>query len=216
MRLTVTGTSGNSQKESMDLMNIRGGDIIAFGGTGFLSGAIDFFTGSKISHLAMVINPALQVDGKPQSGLNVVESTILNGRNGVQINPLTARLADYLAPGGRAWVLRLSERVRAFLDWDNVWAFAMERVGRDRYNVLELGAYVMRDLPAIGQLPFWYMPNSHEEVCSELVTELLAAGGIPGLKPYQSPPQVVAELKIFAGSEQLLGKPATIRNFNTK
>ena len=200
----------------MDLTNIRGGDIIAFGGTGFLSGAIDFLTGSKISHLAMVIDPGLSVDGKPQAGLNVVESTILNGRNGVQINSLAARLADYQTPGCRAWALRLSDPVRAFLAWDKLWAFGMERVGRDRYNVLELGAYVMRDLPAIGKLPFWYMPNSHEEVCSELVTELLAAAGLPGLKPYQSPPQVVAELKIYAGCAQLLGKPATIRNFNSK
>ena len=190
------------------------GDIIAFGGKGFLSDAIERLSGSKLSHVAMVLDERLTVDGKAQTCLNIVESTILNGQNGVQINPLAARLA-MCGEGERVWVLRISDAVRGFLDWDRLWAFAMARVNRDRYNVLELGAYVARMIPIVQDLPLWYKPNSHEEVCSELVAELLAAGGLPGLRPYETSPQGIAELKIYAGCTQLIGKPAVIREFNS-
>jgi len=195
--------------------DFRGGDIIAFGGKGFLSDAIEWLTGSKLSHVAMVLDPRLRVDGRPQAEPQIVESTILNGRNGVQINPLAARLA-MCGAGERVWVLRLSDAIRGFLDWDRLWAFAMARVNRDRYNVLELGAYVARMIPLMQDLPLWYKPNSHEEVCSELVAELLAAGGLPGLRPYETPPQGIAELKIYADCRQLMGKPAAIRKFNSQ
>ena len=193
----------------------RGGDVIAFGGTGLVSGAIEWLTGSKLSHVAMVLDPLLNVDGQPQTELQIVECTILNGRNGVQINALTARLA-MCGPGDRGWVLRISDAIRRYLDWDRLWAFAMARVNRDRYNVLELGAYVARLIPVVQDLPLWYRPNSHEEVCSELVAERLAAGGLAGLSPYETRPQSIAELKIYAGCTQIIGKPAVIKNFNTK
>jgi hypothetical protein len=192
-----------------------GGDIVAFGGTGFVSDAIEMLTGSKLSHVAMVLDPRLRVDGKPQTELQIVESTILNGHNGVQINPLAARLAMCEA-GERVWALRLSDAIRRYLDWDRLWVFAMERVNRDRYNALELGAYIARMIPVVQDLPFWYKPNSHEEVCSELVAELLSAGGLAGLRPYETPPQGIAELKIYADCRQLMGKPAVIRKFDSQ
>ena len=198
-----------------DTSGIKGGDIIAFGGTGSVSDAIEWLTRSKLSHVAMVIDQRLAVDGWPQTELQIVESTILNGRNGVQINPLKARLAG-CDPGERVWVLSLSDAIRGFLDWDRLWAFAMVRVNRDRYNVLELGAYIARMIPLVQDLPVWYRPNSHEEVCSELVAELLAAGGLPALRPYETPPQGIAELKIYADCRQLMGKPAAIRKFNSQ
>jgi hypothetical protein len=92
----------------------------------------------------------------------------------------------------------------------------MARVNRDRYNVLELGAYVARMIPVVQDLPFWYKPNSHEEVCSELIAELLAAGGLPGLRPYETPPQEIADLKIYSGCLQVAGKPASIKKFNSQ
>jgi hypothetical protein len=198
-----------------DLSGLTGGDIIAFGGTGFVSDAIEWLTRSRLSHVAMVVDPRLLVDGRPQTELQIVESTILNGQNGVQINPLRARLATCDA-GERVWVLRLSDAIRGFLNWDRLWAFAMVRVNRDRYNVLELGAYIARMIPVVQDLPVWYKPNSREEVCSELVAELLAAGGLPALRPYETSPQGIAELKIYADCRQLIGKPAAIRKFNSQ
>jgi hypothetical protein len=207
--------SSNAVNATTDLSALRGGDIIAFGGTGFVSDAIEWLTRSKLSHVAMVVDPRLNVDGRPQTQLQIVESTILNGRNGAQINPLEARLA-MCGPGERVWALCLSDAIRGFLNWDRLWAFAMVRVNRDRYNVLELGAYIARMIPAVQDLPVWYQPNSREEVCSELVAELLAAGGLPGLRPYQTPPQGIAELKLYGDCRQLMGKPAAIRKFNSQ
>ena len=207
--------SSQTVNATTDLSCIRGGDIIGFGGSGFVSDAIEWLTRSRLSHVATVIDPRLDVDGQPQTELHIVESTILNGRNGVQINPLAARLA-MCGPRERVWALRLSDAIRGFLDWDRLWAFAMVRVNRDRYNVLELGAYIARMIPVVQDLPIWYKPNSHEEVCSELVAQLLAAGGLPALRPYETPPQGIAELKIYADCRQLQGKPAAIRKFNSQ
>ena len=195
--------------------DFRSGDILAFGGTGFVSDAIEELTRSKLSHVAMVLDPRLNVNGKPQTELQIVESTILNGKNGVQINSLTVRLA-MCGGGERVFLLRLSDAIHGFLAWDRLWAFAIARVNRDRYNVLELGAYMARRIPLVQDLPFWYRPNSHQEVCSELVAELLAAGGLPALRPYQTSPQGIAELNIFADCRQLKGKPAAIRKFNSQ
>lgn len=195
--------------------DFQSGDIIAFGGGDDpLDFLIKLFSRSKVTHCGMVIPQSLNVDGKPQTERHIIESTILNGVNGVQINPLAQRIATCGDP--RIWNLQLSHAVYEFLDWDAVWSFAMGRAGRDKYNVLELGAYVMRDVPFVQDLPIWYKPNSHEEVCSELVAELLAAGGLPGLRPYETSPQAIAELRIYADCLQVAGKPATIRRFNSQ
>jgi hypothetical protein len=194
---------------------LRGGDILVFASDCFLGDAIELWTDSVLSHSAMVIDPALPVDGQPQRELHIIESTIINGRNGPQINPLEQRLHDYqLENKGRVWGLRLSRRIRAYLDWTVLWDFAASKL-HDHYNIWELGEYILRKLPLVSYIPQLYRPAPDAEVCSELVAELLRAGGLPGLKPPQMPPQALAELRIYEDAQQLLGEPITIPRFNS-
>ncbi|MBZ5726604.1 MAG: hypothetical protein LAP87_16590 [Acidobacteriia bacterium] len=190
---------------------MRGGDILFFDGSDasdlvhiigdFTSNAIKLLTRGP-THSAMVYS---------DSSL-LIESTILNGKSGPQWNPLEERIARYQ---GRVWWCPLSDRVRAMLDFAAMWNMAQAKVGHDHYNVGELLAYVGRRVPVLSYLPQLYKPDSDSEVCSELLAELLAAGGLPGLQPVQTPPQRLAEMRLYAGCTQLAGPPAAIRNFNT-
>lgn len=184
------------------------GDIIGFEGTGFLSDAIGFFTGSVLSHVAMVFH---QEDKQTV----ITESTIEGNKDGPQYNDLASRLATYDA-NGRAWALHLDPKIRALLNFDAMWALAAKKTGVDKYNKLELLQYVLRDLPITHYIPAMYKADPNREVCSEWATELLSAGGLPNLDPPTTSPQVLAEMRIYSGYSQIMGKPRNIKNFNTR
>src|ERR1035437_1332161 len=71
------------------LPTARGGDLIFFGGadasdavhliTEVVSNGIAVLTRSNLTHVAMVLEPSLPVNGRPQTSLNLIESTILAG-----------------------------------------------------------------------------------------------------------------------------------------
>lgn len=188
---------------------LQPGDIIAFEGRGFLSNAIGFFTGSSLTHVAMVF----KTDGRQ---VTITESTILHGKSGPQFNDLTTRLATY-DRGGRAWVLRLRPIVRKYLDFDAMWRLAAAKTGKDHYNVPELFEYVARLVPVVQDVPILYQRDSDAEVCSEWLTELLKAGGLlPGVDPFTTSPQKLAELAIYQDCVQVLGTPRLIKNFNSR
>jgi hypothetical protein len=44
----------------------------------------------------------------------------------------------------------------------------------------------------------------------------LQAGGLHGLDPFTTPPQKLAELQIYSGYKQVIGKPKRIKMFNTR
>src|ERR1035438_5650426 len=91
------------------------GDVIAFGGVAVISHLIDVFSGSTISHIAMVQQPRgavkLIVPSIIPSDVVITESTIEEGVSGPQSRPLGPTLADY-GDGARAWWLPLATAVR--------------------------------------------------------------------------------------------------------
>ena len=202
---------------------LRAGDIIGFDGSdtsdcvhlvkNVLSNGIEVVTDSRLSHLAMVWPMDVPVNGKPQVELHIIESTILGGVDGVQLNPLAQRMAD--EAHGRVYAFYLAERWRDFLAWGDMWALAASKLGTDRYNVLEIAEYLARHIPFVQEIPALYAPNPHAEVCSELVALMLRRGGIPGLHPPVMPPQAVIELAIFECYAQLSGPPREILRFNS-
>lgn len=193
---------------------VMGGDLIAFGGTGFLSDTIKLVTHSPLSHVAMVLDPSMPVNGKKQTETYIIESTIINGVSGPQVNPLASRMAGY-DKGGKIWRLRLSRKIWSFIDWDALWTKAADKLAAgDTYNKLELGDYILRKLPIIQYDPELYEANPKAEVCSEFIAELLKAGGIPGLKPAETSPEVLAAWHLWEDQLQLVGTPETIPNFN--
>jgi hypothetical protein len=204
-------------------LNAHGGDLIFFGGadasdvvhivTDVVSNGIAVLTRSNLTHVAMVLEPSLLVAGKPQACLNLIESTLLPGKSGPQINPADGRIQDY---HGLVFLGRLSARTRSMLDWKALWAYMLSRVGPDHYSIKTIGDFLGRMLPIVGKLPIFARPEKNAEVCSEYVAGGFRAGGFPGLNPHADCPQTVAEWAIFEGLEQLAGPPATIRNFNTR
>ena len=203
-------------------VTLRPGDIVIGDGgnvedlvgiaTHFLSNAIEGVTNSRGSHCAMVFDFDIPINGAPQNELHILESTIRNGVNGVQLNPLSQRLTE----GYRnAWALLLSDRIRAFLDFGAMWTFAAERLGKDKYDIPGLLEYIARHIPIIQEIPALYQPIPGTEYCSDFLAMLLRAGGLPGLRPATMSPQSIAELHIYSSCVQLVGDPASIRNFNT-
>ena len=83
------------------LLSAGGGDLVFFGGadasdavhlvTGVVSNGIAVLTRSNLTHVAMVLEPSLPIGGRPQTSLNLIESTILAGKSGPQINPAEGR-----------------------------------------------------------------------------------------------------------------------------
>jgi hypothetical protein len=201
---------------------MQGGDIIAFDGScvadiaeladHFLSNAIEVITRSALSHVGMVLDYSLPIGGKPQTELNLIESTMMTGKSGPQINPLAQRIAEY---DGRVWWLPLSFRAWVMIDWPTAWQFALGRVGKDHYSVKSIGDFIARKLPILQWLPFVHKAEPDAEVCSEYIAEILRAGGLPGIDCHEVSPQKLVEMRIYRDVVQLVGTPREIRNFNT-
>jgi len=197
---------------------IQGGDVVVFEGARqlgnpltWLNVAIDVISRSYLTHAAIIYPQRLTIEGQPQKCLHIIEDTIWNGVDGVQINPLAARLEGNTGVA----VLRLSRATRLSLDWHRLWARAIARVGRDKYNIGELFAYVARDLPLVKDIPQLYQPTPGAEVCSEFVCDAFADGGMQELHPAVTPPQKLAQLGIYDGAPLVVyGKLSPIRGYN--
>jgi hypothetical protein len=194
---------------------IRPGDVIAFGGSGFVSGAIKLLTHSQVSHVGVVLETKAQIDGQAQDGriVSLIESTTLAGTKGVQVNRLSDRLAQYDAKG-QAWWLPLSEPARRSLSLERMYDFLLRQSG-DGYDYEGLFAFVLRQIPGVGLL--FHRANDKREFCSELVAEAFAAGYLlHGVDPYHVSPQSLCEMNLYAACVQLIGRPVAIRNFNRR
>src|ERR1035438_5059031 len=134
--------------------NMLPGDVIAFAGRAPLSFIIDGYTGSKLSHVAMVRRtPTVDVPG-----VYVTESTIFTDPvtkkkiSGPQTHPLEQVLTvDYAAAGSCAWHLALADEVRAQIDWTKFYAFIAKcEDGSVTYDIPGYFAYLWRSIPFIG------------------------------------------------------------------
>ncbi len=164
---------------------IRPGDLIFFDGSDdsnlveiaehLVSNAIEVLTRSNWSHVAMVLDPDLLVNGQTQIELNLIESTTLTGKDGPQINALARRLAEY--DGTSIWWFPLDDATRDCLDFERMWDLMLPKVGTDHYSYDAIVDFLLR--PLFG----WLVPALHRgpknaEVCSEYVAEGLKAGGV--------------------------------------
>ena len=185
------------------------GDVIAFGGRGTFSNIIKTFTFSAVSHVGVVMESKLLVDDQPQPGriVDVLESTTLNGKNGVQRNRLSERIEGY---AGEIWWLPLSSSVRQQLDVAKFYTACLHEVGRP-YDMLQAILSGMH-------LPQW--GGASKRFCSEVAVAALAAGGVKQLKrivPATVTPMELCTMNIYASAYvQLKGKPNNSRDFNSR
>ncbi len=187
--------------------DMRPGDVVAFRGTGFISGAIRFFTNSPVSHVGVVF------ESKDEAGerrVVIAESTTLNDKQGVQINYLSDRLRGY---PGVAWWLPLSDHSRAALDVDEMHRFLVAQQG-DGYDYRGIAAFLARPIPGLGML--LHHGDLQRWFCSELVVEAFERGGLlRGVEADECNPQWLCSCAIYERCVQLIGAPAEIPRFNS-
>ncbi|MCP4338005.1 MAG: hypothetical protein GY799_03775, partial [Desulfobulbaceae bacterium] len=92
---------------------MKPGDVIAFGGKGHFSEIIKFATFSTVSHVGVMLQTKVVEDGSDRFFNQIIESTSLNGFNGVNISRFSDRLNSY---DGDLWWLPLRDEVRSKLD----------------------------------------------------------------------------------------------------
>lgn len=168
------------------------GDVIAFGGEGLVSEAIERFTASPVSHIGMMVSDSL-----------IIESTTLDGYKGVSIHPFENRLATYQ---GKVWLLPLSRSCSLsmqlhrtpFLAEAQAWN---RHVPYDKKGILRFGLRMV-----LHQLHWKDDPS--RMFCSDLVTRLLQAGGVlsAAIAPKEQSPEDVCRMPIYGEDYyQLLG-----------
>ena len=76
---------------------MKPGDVIAFGGKGNFSEIIKWATRSSVSHVGVIMQSRMILDGNVQPGFfnQVIESTSLEGFSGVTISRLSDRIRHY-------------------------------------------------------------------------------------------------------------------------
>jgi hypothetical protein len=184
------------------------GDVIAFGGKGRFSNIIKVFTRSAVSHVGVILQTQLLIDGEGQPGyLNqVIESTSLNGFSGVSINRLSDRLDHY---NGEVWWLPLSESVRAKLNVKKFFNFLLHQEGKkyDSYQAIQSALDMIPDTAEdFGQF-----------FCSELVVAGLEAGGVfKDINASEVTPADLVMWKVYATNyHQIKGGRKFIHGFNS-
>lgn len=156
---------------------MKAGDVIAFSGKGNFSEIIKWATRAPVSHVGVVLQSKLMIDGDPQAGIfnQIIESTSLNGFSGVTISRLSDRLATY---DGEIWWLPLSQSVWNAMDKATFYNFLIhqERKEYDMPQAIKSALDALDNVPVLGNATH-NIEDFSRFFCSELVAAGLEAGG---------------------------------------
>ena len=139
--------------------DLRTGDIVLFRGRGFFSGLIcwvcSIFSGkpTQYSHVGMIVKEAGRI--------MLLESTTLNGKNGVQMNLFSTVLKSY---NGKVWVRHLRRKMFAFE------IYALEKFITD--NIGKPYEKHVWELMAASTPWHIFKGNNKDFFCSELVVKI--------------------------------------------
>src|ERR1039458_2791826 len=189
---------------------LRPGDLVMFWGRSPLSWAIELIDAGP-SHSAMIRQPLTA-----ESDVTICQSTIQNGHNGVQTDPLGATIAGYDA-GASIAAMRLDDATRSKIDWFKFYAVigaAEDHVG---YDIPVLFEFLIRALaiPAARGPLGARGENKAKMVCSSWVTAVFESCGVlTGINWTHVTPQQLVEMHIYRDFLPLLGNPKPSR-FNT-
>ena len=199
------------------------GDVIAFSGRGWFSDSIRAATASNVSHVGIVLQSYLRIDGEPHGEFynQIIESTRLDGFSGVIINRFSTRLDQY---DGEIWWLPLREEVRQRMDQSTYYEFILrqERKPYDLpqaiWSAVDVGGVVgwLRRIPGLGNLG-----RNREQFdrlfCSELAAGALSDCGVIGqINAAEVTPSDLCSFRIYRDDyAQLKGVPREIGEFNS-
>lgn len=159
---------------------MRPGDVIAFSGKGEFSEIIKWATRSQVSHVGVILQSKLLIDGDPQLGFfnQVIESATINGFSGVTISRLSDRIDTY---DGDIWWLPLSEKSRNKLNFKKFYDFLLHQ-NRKEYDIpqaMKSALDALDRVPLLGKATY-NVEDLSRFFCSELVAAGLEAGGVVG------------------------------------
>lgn len=167
-------------EEARKLM--KPGDVIAFGGKGHFSEIIKFATFSDVSHVGVILQTKISEDDTGRFFNQIIESTSLNGFNGVNISRFSDRLDSY---GGELWWLPLKKEIRDDLFnqknfFDFLFHQAKERKPYDMPQAIKSSLDVLDNLPFGTHGPGYNREDFSKFFCSELVSAGLEIAGAVG------------------------------------
>lgn len=165
-----------SYDEARKLM--KPGDVIAFGGKGHFSEIIKFATFSSVSHVGVILQTKITEDDTDRFFNQIIESTSLNGFNGVNISRFSDRLNTY---EGELWWLPLSDHIRTALDNKKFYNFlfnqAKDKKPYDMPQAIKSAVDTLDNLPFDIHGPTFNKEDFSKFFCSELVAAGLEISG---------------------------------------
>ena len=196
-----------------DYENIRSemqpGDVIAFSGEKTHSDAIKRVTAGNVSHVGVVFQTTLLINGAPQSGmLNLVAESTASGVRFSRLSGMVEKCE------GQMWWLPLSDASRNQLDLETFYNFLLHHEGRP-YDFPQAGILGLDKLD-----PFEIIRNQEDFeklFCSELVAGALEVGGvIETINASRVAPIDLCRFQIYADHYvQLIGTTKFINWFNS-
>lgn len=151
-------------KKMMNYKYIRStlqtGDIVLFSGRGLFALLIKIFTISSLTHVGIVVR-----DGFTKQ-LSILESAVIGGKNGVQLNLLGARIKNHK---GKLYIRKLVTERHPALQI-KLQGFIRDNLGTS-YEAGIRGGWELL-CAALDFWPFQNKPNTSRYFCSELVTEI--------------------------------------------
>ncbi|MEN8258083.1 MAG: hypothetical protein ABFS09_09520 [Thermodesulfobacteriota bacterium] len=205
-------------KEARDLM--QPGDVIAFGGKGHFSEIIKFATFSSVSHVGVILQTKIPEDDTGRLFNQIIESTSLNGFNGVNVSRFSDRLNTY---EGELWWLPLNKKIRdSSFDKSKFFNFlfnqAKERKPYDMPQAIKSAVDALDELPFGLHGPAYNKEDFSKFFCSELVSAgLETAGAVGSVNASEVTPIDLCRWRIYENSYyQLKGESSKrISRFNT-
>lgn len=196
---------------------MKPGDVIAFSGKGNLSEIIKWATRSGVSHVGVILQSQLLIDGNSQDGFfnQVIESTSLNGFSGVTISRLSDRIELY---EGDLWWLPLRKNIHSEMNKKKFYDFLIhqERKAYDMPQAIKSALDVFDKVPVIGKATH-NVEDFSQFFCSELVAAgLEAAGCISNVNASEVTPIDLCCFSLYENDYyQLKGNHREIRGYNT-
>ena len=205
--------------EARELM--KPGDVIAFGGKGHFSEIIKFATFSSVSHVGVILQTKIPEEENSKRFFNqIIESTSLNGFNGVNVSRFSDRLSTY---EGELWWLPLNKKIRDDLFdqkkfFDFLFNQAKDRKPYDTPQALKSAVDALDNLPFGMHGPGYNKEDFSKFFCSELVSAgLEIAGAVDSVNASEVTPIDLCRWSIYEdGYYQLKGESSKrISRFNT-
>jgi hypothetical protein len=196
---------------------MKAGDVIAFSGKGNFSEIIKWATRSSVSHVGVILQSQLLIDGDPQGGMfnQIIESTSLNGFSGVTVSRLSDRLDTY---GGDIWWLPIHQDIHAEMDKQKYYDFLIhqERKEYDMPQAVKSALDALDKLPIVGGATY-NREDFSRFFCSELVAAALeAAGAISSINASEVTPIDLCSFSVFEEHYyQLKGDRREIGGYNS-